>query len=356
MAKVIYLMGAGASRGKRTTDLKLDDPNPNTIIEGLPIVSEIPGRLNYVLAKLREFEPSNDLRNFRYPFNKIVCEGYENLMNELCQGLEELKEQCSKHATIDIYAKKLYLKEQYAEFSKVECLLSIFLILEQVINKPDSRYDTFLASVLNQNLKIDENIGILTWNYDSQFEIAYKGYCDSSKNNFKNIQQQLGVYDAKTKVAKSNNSQIIKLNGTANFKDFMYPITDILGFNDNSVSQLLGCYVKYKDDENKNESSLSFAWESNEYIKELELKVKGLVSDAETLVVIGYTFPFFNREIDRMVFRNMPYLKNIYIQDPNAGNIVDSLMAVASTSGIRVDRKIIHTITACDQFYLPPQL
>ena len=46
------------------------------------------------------------------------------------------------------------------------------------------------------------------------------------------------------------------------------------------------------------------------------------IEDADILVVIGYTFPFFNREIDRMIFSQMECLQKIYIQDPNANNIV----------------------------------
>ena len=53
MSKIVYLLGAGASRGKRTWDNKpsgweeIDLGDTTDIIEGLPLVFEIPHRLYY---------------------------------------------------------------------------------------------------------------------------------------------------------------------------------------------------------------------------------------------------------------------------------------------------------------------
>ena len=53
MAKVVYLLGTGASRGKRHSDYKQEDAyREDDIIEGLPVVSEIPDRLTYVINLL----------------------------------------------------------------------------------------------------------------------------------------------------------------------------------------------------------------------------------------------------------------------------------------------------------------
>ena len=58
MSEIVYLLGAGASRGKRITD---NNPNhfdidfdENHIIEGLPLVYEIPDRLEYIIKIIRE--------------------------------------------------------------------------------------------------------------------------------------------------------------------------------------------------------------------------------------------------------------------------------------------------------------
>jgi hypothetical protein len=69
-------------------------------------------------------------------------------------------------------------------------------------------------------------------------------------------------------------------------------------------------------------SCLNFAWENdNNYIdkyrghsKNLE-EAEHIASETEILVVIGYSFPIFNREIDNILFKKMQKLKKVYIQD-----------------------------------------
>ena len=69
-------------------------------------------------------------------------------------------------------------------------------------------------------------------------------------------------------------------------------------------------------------------------------------------VVIGYSFPYFNREIDRAIFAEMPNLKTIYIQDPSPDAVEPSLRAILP-EGSNV--KIQHQ-KDCTQFYLPREL
>ena len=78
------------------------------------------------------------------------------------------------------------------------------------------------------------------------------------------------------------------------------------------------------------------------------------VGDAETVVVIGYSFPFFNRKVDRFLFESMPNLKNIYIQDPHADRIEQTLPSVIPSHIYPITK--VEKITTTDQFYLPPEL
>ena len=80
------------------------------------------------------------------------------------------------------------------------------------------------------------------------------------------------------------------------------------------------------------------------------------ISDARILVIIGYTFPFFNREIDREIFSNMPNLEKIYVQDPNADKVKVSLKSILPVDKFSVlvkDENLIFDIT---NFFLPPEL
>lgn len=49
--------------------------------------------------------------------------------------------------------------------------------------------------------------------------------------------------------------------------------------------------------------------------------INQITSDTEAVVVIGYSLPYFNREIDRTIFSKVPTLKTIYIQDPNPESV-----------------------------------
>jgi hypothetical protein len=140
----------------------------------------------------------------------------------------------------------------------------------------------------------------------------------------------------------------------------MFPI-DLNGhqeFDENLLAILLDAYIKGLN-ENIPSSRISFAWDNQQYMsKNFEDALQKAIQDAEVLVVIGYTFPFFNREIDREIFKYMPNLKKIYIQDPNAEQIessLDSLYSNQHTGVTKVNKNVI-PITNTSQFYLPPEL
>ena len=117
--------------------------------------------------------------------------------------------------------------------------------------------------------------------------------------------------------------------------------------------ELLNYYVISLDKDN-NSCKLSFAWEDDsEKNKQYWLNLKGNTQDAVSLVVIGYTFPFFNRNIDRTLFDAMKNLKTIYIQDPNAENLIQNIRPVLSD---RHSQTKIIPLTNVDQFYLPAEL
>ena len=185
-------MGAGASRGHRGRDADGKE-DPSNIAEGLPIVKEIPKRLNIIASKYADLK--YDEGNI---FEKqTVSVDLVNAKKNLVDGLHWLRANSEK-ATIDTFAKQLFLTGQFDDYIKLKRLLSIFLLTEQLVNRPDSRYVNFLTSVLQRNdggkLRITDDITILTWNYDSQFEIAYKYFLSIGQNPEKiDFPEQLGI-------------------------------------------------------------------------------------------------------------------------------------------------------------------
>lgn len=371
MSKVVYLMGAGASYGKRERSAT-GKVIAGKILDGLPIVSEIPFRLKNTIEL---YSKTKYGENELYEKNQRKIK-LKDAQKTLIADLNWLYDNTIKHATIDTFAKKLFLTGKENEYVKLKRLLSLYFKTEQMINRPDSRYDTFLASVLQRNsrgkLRISEDISILTWNYDSQFEIAYREYLlnDEHANDLQ-YPELLGIdiHSDYTKFPKPSTfhddgtRQIFKLNGSAAFYSeysmgFYYSY-DKGSLSEDQIKINLWTYFApyYIDTLERKECLLNFAWEhdstSSQYIKSLESHI----SDAETLVVIGYTFPFFNRNVDSVLFKYLcRSLKNIYIQDPNAINIKESVMNIIQKSGNSFHEDKIRLKNDVSQFFMPPEL
>ena len=263
----------------------------------------------------------------------------------LINGIQE-------HATIDTYARKLYLTGKGSEFKKLKSVLCAFFVWTQLVNKPDGRYDTFLANVLEEgSLNLPKDISIISWNYDSQLEIAYRAYNPLGRLSIyeKNIQGEWPQI--------SKNGRIIKINGSATFEDKStlhliesykenMPIAlQVIEFYHNSQVDTSEIGLDFK-------THLSFAWEDSLNSGKINNTLEKTTEDTECVVVIGYSFPFFNRGTDRAVFERMPNLQTVYVQDIHPEAVMQSLSAVLPT-----DRNIkMFPIRDCTQFYLPAEL
>lgn len=354
MTDVVYLMGAGASFGKRGKEDLFHKVEINSgdavstsyiqyanILEGMPLVIEIPQRILYICDLIKNSDSTTDFY--------VTQTSFEFTKDLLVKDLMWLYDGAIKHATIDTFAKKLFLTGRVEEYNKLKKMLAIYFIIEQVINKPDSRYDTFLANILTTKLEIPDRIRILTWNYDSQFEIAFNEYKKTIITP-----KDIGCYSIHdNEITKS--PAIFKINGTASFNNW----NSLANFRSNHKlnKRILDKIIyAYKD----NESLLSFAWETSKKKSDDIPTIKTAIEqikEARILVVVGYTFPFFNRIVDKSLISSMDYLNKIYIQDPRANEIMQNVDAVLPVHKKRPYEPVeIIPITNCDQFYLPPEL
>jgi hypothetical protein len=342
MSKIVYLIGAGASFGKRDKE--------NKIVEGLPIVEEIPSRIQFLIHKIIT---GNTEINSQFKASK---QDIDFLISEL----EWLKTASIKHQTIDTYAKKLYTTQNHEEYERLKYALSAYLTLEQLFNKPDSRYDAFFAAILGDDIsKLPDFVSILSWNYDCQFEIAFAEYFSSNKS-LNSIWDHLKIFNKTTTDdrKKYDNFSITKLNGTAltyDKKSLDKPFFDSF-FNRMGMSKInhvITSYLRGAGASNV-ENALSFGWEKmNEIFKN---QIISKVEDAEILVIIGYSFPYFNREVDRFIIQNMNSLNKIYIQDPNHIEVKESLEAVLSEQQLSNQMmKYVHK-AGVKQFVIPNEM
>lgn len=292
--------------------------------------------------------------NGHYSFlNKYSTSGDDinHMRNCLITDIEKVYEANKEHATIDTYAKKLYLIKRTNELKRLKNVLTTFFVWAQIVSKTDQRYDTFLANILQENtLSIPNGISVISWNYDSQFEMAYRNYSQDGN---------LPIFDKNAHIDyqdSGNCGKIFKVNGSANFDDFC--MVDYISKHTDvdSIIQLIEYYGSLNADTAELgfqfTSRLSYAWETSERQKQMFDMLQKVTYDTTTVIVIGYSFPYFNRQIDRKIFAAMPYLQTVYIQDPNPEAIEPSLRAVLLDENAT---KIVYQ-KDCTQFYLPREL
>ncbi|MDR0510570.1 MAG: hypothetical protein LBH06_05715 [Rikenellaceae bacterium] len=170
---------------------------------------------------------------------------------------------------MDTFAKKLSLQGS-SDYGKSKFFLSLYLVLEQLVSRPDSRYDGFFADIFDRNCRVPDDITIISWNYDSQFDIVYKEW---ESNNMLNIVNKTVGF---RKV--DNSGLIFKINGTAAFGDEnLNPDLTVAylhygnknGREQNSISEEVLIKVLELAVQN-NRSNLSFAWEElgNQWIRD----------------------------------------------------------------------------------------
>ncbi|WP_300740056.1 hypothetical protein [uncultured Alistipes sp.] len=336
MGKITYLLGAGASFGTRRRD-KSNNTIAGAIQRGIPIVNE--------------FETTIKLYKEGLLDNTI----YDDIQYSVFEDeLNWLAEKCHQYPTIDTYAKQLYITEgiHSENYTELKNRLSLFLTLIQNKQTRDLRYDGFIASLIQEGIKFPDEISILSWNYDSQFEFAFADYLKKDMNT---LWKELNIYSKTFPLTyTANKFGIIKLNGSALLCD---PKSKTLWDPNNTIGNRTRIMMDLYTSGAVNVcNTLSFAWEQDE---NLVKTIIDTVQDAEVLIIIGYSFPYVNRNIDRAIIQNMKRLHTIYIQDPNANSIEERFEAVLDPFQVNLlERKQIKIIKRAyaDQFIIPNEL
>ena len=101
-----------------------------------------------------------------------------------------------------------------------------------------------------------------------------------------------------------------------------------------------------------NSTHLSFAFDDNYASEKITRCIDNIIKRTDVLVIIGYTFPFFNRDTDRKILQYIKPNTKIYIQDLNPERIKQSLTAVLPN----FPEEQIFLKKDVDQFFLPPEL
>lgn len=307
MNKVTYIFGAGASR------------------HALPIVSEMPDRMKSLIERLESGDLKLDGNSTYNDSDPRLTKTNREYQLEMISSLKWMAKESQNHASVDTFAKKLSIKKNFEDLKRLKIAMSVFFIFEQALNKADFRYDTFFASLLTSLSNFPDNVRILSWNYDYQFEIAFSEYSD--ENDIRLNQSLLKVTSKYANSKEYNGFGIYKLNGSTelgvnhgnphHYERHMYA-TNLKVPVDKLLNQVTRGFAVATYLDNIFYSSLSFAWEEELSKTSIIAKAIENTEDTVSLVVIGYSFPFFNREIDRKIIGGMNKLKRVYFQAPDA--------------------------------------
>lgn len=307
MEYTTYLFGAGASHN------------------ALPVVTEIAKAVGALIEEVRSSPP-------RMPEGDDTSKFVEDAtaIKDACGLLESLKLIATEHPSLDTYARTLLFKKGGAESEALveyKALVAFYFSVSQLFRPIDQRYELFLASVLEPRESwsaaptIPGRVRLLFWNYDFQLEKAAWAFCNSAE-------EISACLDASGRVYRLNGSClpnwkrtymldfINERNRTKALRDALQHYHDCTDFEEHrrGVARII--------------PGIKFAWETRDVPEQLT----DIMENTGTLVVIGYSFPFFNREIDSRLFSAFVTggeKKRILIQetDPERFNIVAARLA-----------------------------
>lgn len=329
MQKVTYLLGAGASAGCIPVVNNMAKDLLNTGSRFGDIFFKKPGLPDQIAGI----------------FNEIGL--YNENVKEILRELEWLSNICNTHYSIDTYAKKLFIKNDEAGYLKLKNSLSLYFTIQQTLAPPDKRYDNFWASILNGQFDFPKQLRIISWNYDSQLELSYKNFTSSISLEDAYGKIKMASFHDNIHNIETGEFGIFKLNGSAKalkkdrhrtYTNYLIENFDLPNENDKegreklfdkifSIANAVKINGMKTMDENLT-TAISFAWE-HRVGEDYYLKLRDSIIDTGILVVIGYSFPFFNRKIDKLIINDfMPHLEKVYFQAPDAENLKERFLAI----------------------------
>ncbi len=277
----------------------------------------------------------------------------------MTKNLKWLADGTDEFGTPDTYAKYLFLSNT-PDLEKLKNSLSAYFIFEQLLNKKfDTRASIFLTTIIQERLIFPERIRILSWNYDFQIQLAAEVFIEeryimgdgASVHSPGLLQYFPGLGNNNYSV--SNQTSLVHLNGIAGAfcNQGFHRLNSIYEKKENrtidNILQLLTTPVFNQG------NLLSFAWENNETSQNRFEYVKKVALNTDILVVVGYSFPFFNRQIDKEIFSQLKEggrLKKIYFQDPyKSGNFLQNQFNLPDSIEIK-------NIVEKDSYFIPMEL
>ena len=359
----------------------------------IPTIDELPDRIKNLIKFLQDILEKVEAGN-------IYSETYQKLNSKkdtltiIISELKWLVVASDSHQTVDTLAKKYYVQRDDDSLCKLKRALMIYFFFEQNISFPnysdkknehdlllDKRYDNLIASISERSeigLKLKDHIKLITWNYDLQIDVAIKNYFPETSftiNRIKNANQIHPNQDSYNKgvVNLMEKFAVIKLNGNAflddAFKNSGYGGVTVNDYrfqekNKSEEDILANFLVEYGKIFPKGVNSnqevykyFNFAWEKEEKYpghQNVVSEAIKIMNVTKVLIIVGYSFPYFNSDIDKQLFANCNP-NQIIIQDLVPEQIKDRVLQLLSENKVPYDEKKIKTISPGKYFPIHPE-
>jgi hypothetical protein len=348
MKYTTYYIGAGASAGGPGSE------------QGVPIVSNFNDDLFKILNIIFRYKEYGELRSAYDTIGNEQRILYDKTVAALETDIQWLHKEIRFHRTIDTLAKRFTLTNKFLELNRLKRLLSIYFLFKQFTSPFDIRYDYFLATILqneNGNITWPEDIRIISWNYDLQLEMALCNY--HVKNSISSVNHFLQAIPNITYSYNDNEKiispSLIKLNGIAG------PYYDTEGKSFCAVETLdeLKHVVVGKVIELYNNipsqgltSMIKFAWEDDDNLKFRMNAAREILAQTKKLIIIGYSFPYYNRKTDFELLHRCR-MQQIIIQDKYPDLILEKLVRKFTSDNEPAIRRMTKLVDDVSDFRLP---
>ncbi len=291
---------------------------------------------------------------------------------------EDLHQSFRSHQSFDTYFKKLFHTGQNDKISQGKKVLNLYFTWEH-LSKPtarpdyydedtfwkqssiDKRYDALIAGLLKPLADKKEpycKINFITWNYDLNLLMSLKNYFlpeASIGEFFKQIDRKY-TWEIEDKICvinmngffySSNFSGLINLNQST-IHDIIYDKIKDQNYLELKVTD---GFLGYGDNSDRDAESIKFAWETKNFNSAI---AKNKIGESKNIVIIGYTFPLYNRSIDLEYFYNdVLYGKRLILQDPNSLELESDVIENFSLKPQNFKGSEIVTKVNCDNFFIP---
>lgn len=345
---VTYIFGAGAS------------------LNSIPLAAKLSDDINEFGKTIADYRKSSAI----FPDIEINGDSFSQveILNEIIALIKKIIDESSEYASIDAYAKVLSVREDYSDITDLKNILICYFTWRQLVMGFEKRYGHFASKIIDSiddqsnSFIIPNTVRFLSWNYDVQFEVSLLRLIKNA-SKYAIVRDRAGILPCMDYSNIYNHYAFIKLNGTAlaynskinDFYIFPYPRVESIISNPIYSSILTFCILRNNIEAS---SKLKFAWENRDITEEIYKSsgiYKALLRTNE-LISVGYSFPDFNRNIDKLIITNMIELRRIIIQAESLESAQKIKSQVLKILSFHINKVEIVIHVNPNEFYLHPSL